>query len=144
MAARVADLLVEKGRQVFTVRADNTVGAVALLLSDNRIGAAPVLDAAGRLVGMISERDLVRGLGQHGEQALALPVADLMTREVMTCAMTDAIVELMQVMTDHRIRHLPVVEHGRLEGMISIGDVVKQRLAEAQSEVEALREFIAA
>ena len=97
----------------------------------------------GRLVGIISERDVIRGMGQYGAAALALTVDALMTREVETCAPEDQIVALMETMTLRRFRHLPVLRNGVLIGIVSIGDVVKQRLEEAQSELEALRSYIA-
>jgi CBS domain-containing protein len=142
MATRVSDVLKEKGHHVVTVEPEQTVASVAKILTQHRIGAAPVTEQPGRLIGIISERDIIRGISEHGETTLTLPAASLMTREVKTCAPTDAIVELMEVMTNQRIRHLPVLQDGSLHGIISIGDVVKQRLAEAQFELEQLRKYI--
>jgi CBS domain-containing protein len=143
MATRVLDVLKEKGRRVVTVTPAQTVASVAEVLTDNRIGAAPVIDEQGRLAGIISERDIVRGLSRHGGAALTLTATELMTTDVRTCSPGDAVVELMEIMTNQRIRHLPVVENRELQGIVSIGDVVKQRLAEAQMELEELRRYIA-
>jgi CBS domain-containing protein len=142
MATRVSDVLKEKGHHLVTVAPEETVASVARILTHNRIGAVPVTEQPGRLAGIISERDIIRGISEHGETALTLPAASLMTREVRTCSPGDAIVELMEVMTNQRIRHLPVLQDGSLQGIISIGDVVKQRLAEAQFELEQLRRYI--
>jgi CBS domain-containing protein len=142
MATKVSAVLEQKGHKVVTVAPRDTVASLVKVLSVNRIGAAPVIDE-GRLAGIISERDVIRGMAQHGDSVAALPVERLMTTEVRTCSSEDAIVELMEVMTLQRIRHLPVVRNGALEGIVSIGDVVKQRLAEAQSELNELRNYIA-
>jgi CBS domain-containing protein len=142
MATKVSAVLAQKGNKVVTVAPRDTVASLVKVLSVNRIGAAPVV-SEGRLAGIISERDVIRGMAQHGEKVAALPVERLMTTEVKTCSPEDAIVELMEVMTLQRIRHLPVVRNGALEGIVSIGDVVKQRLAEAQSELNELRNYIA-
>jgi len=142
MATKVSAVLESKGRNVVTVAPRDTVASLVKVLSVNRIGAAPVVSADGRLAGIISERDVIRGMAQHGDSVTALPVERLMTTEVRTCSPEDAIVELMEVMTLQRIRHLPVVRNGALEGIVSIGDVVKQRLQEAQSELNELRTYI--
>ncbi|MGH7918160.1 MAG: CBS domain-containing protein, partial [Candidatus Binataceae bacterium] len=141
MAIKVSDVLARKGRGVVTVAPHQTVAALAVILTDNRIGAVPVIDA-GRLAGIISERDVIHGMARHGMAVLAMPVEQLMTREVRTCIPDDPIVELMEVMTLQRIRHLPVMRDGELDGIVSIGDVVKQRLGEAQFELETLRGYI--
>jgi CBS domain-containing protein len=142
MATKVSAVLEHKGHTVVTVAPRDTVAALVNVLSRNRIGAAPVVDEAGHLAGIISERDVIRGIAKHGETVTALAVERLMTTEVRTCTPEDAIVELMEVMTLQRIRHLPVVSDGKLAGIVSIGDVVKQRLAEAQSELDELRNYI--
>jgi CBS domain-containing protein len=142
MATKVSAVLESKGRKVVTVAPRDTVASLVKVLSVNRIGAAPVVNGDGRLAGIISERDVIRGMAQHGDSVTALPVERLMTTEVRTCSPEDAIVELMEVMTLQRIRHLPVIRNGALEGIVSIGDVVKQRLAEAQSELNELRSYI--
>jgi CBS domain-containing protein len=143
MGTTVAEVLRNKGFNVVTTTPDSTVSQVARLLRSNRIGAVPVIDQNAALVGIISERDIVRGISDTGATVLDSAVTSLMTREVKTCTSTDAIVELMEIMTNQRIRHLPVVEGGTLKGIISIGDVVKQRLAEAHFELEELRKYIA-
>jgi CBS domain-containing protein len=142
MATKVSAVLEHKGHTVVTVAPRDTIAVLVEVLSRNRIGAAPVVDEAGRLAGIISERDVIRGIAQHGETVTALAVERLMTTEVKTCSPEDAIVELMEVMTLQRIRHLPVMRDGKLEGIVSIGDVVKQRLQEAQSELDELRNYI--
>jgi CBS domain-containing protein len=142
MATTVLDVLKRKGDSVLTALPDQKIASVVDLLTRNRIGATPVADQHGRLIGIISERDIIHGLAEFGDAVLDLPVDRLMTREVVTCSMEDAVVGLMEVMTDRRIRHLPVVQNGRLRGIVSIGDVVKQRLAEAQFELDELRRYI--
>jgi CBS domain-containing protein len=142
MTTTVLDVLKHKGDSVVTVVADQTIASVVGVLTRNKIGAAPVADRDGQLIGIISERDIIRGLAESGDEVLALAVDRLMTREVVTCSLQDSVVWLMEVMTNQRIRHLPVVQNGRLRGIVSIGDVVKQRLAEAQFELDELRRYI--
>ncbi len=142
MATKVSTVLEHKGYHVVTVAPHQTVASVAKVLTVNRIGAAPVVDEEDRLVGIISERDIIRGMSEHGDAVLALAVERLMTRDVMTCLPEDPIVEIMHVMTVQRVRHLPVIHNEALHGIISIGDVMKQRLEEAQFELEALRNYI--
>jgi len=142
MLTKVSAVLRHKGVRVITVVPDQTVASVARLLTVHRIGAAPVVDGEGRLVGIISERDIVRGVSETGASTLALLAEHLMTREVTTCSPEDQLVDLMEVMTNQRIRHLPVVQDGVLRGIVSIGDVVEQRLDEVQFEVEELRRYI--
>jgi len=142
MATKVSSILKHKGHHVVTVAPQHTVASVVKLLTQNRIGAAPVINQEGRLVGIISERDIIRGMSEHEQAALTLSAEQLMTREVRLCSPEDELVELMQVMTRQRIRHLPVVQNGALDGIVSIGDVVKQRLEEVQSEAEELRKYI--
>jgi CBS domain-containing protein len=142
MATKVSDVLKHKGHHVVTVAPSQSIASVVKVLTQNRIGAAPVTDGHGRVVGIISERDVIRGLSERGAAALDLDAGQLMTSEVRSCAPADPIVELMEVMTNQRIRHLPVIAGGMLDGIVSIGDVVKQRLAEAQFELEELRRYI--
>ncbi|HEY2484867.1 MAG TPA: CBS domain-containing protein [Candidatus Binataceae bacterium] len=142
MEAKVSDVLRHKGDRVVTLMPQQTVAAAVQLLTKNRIGAAPVVDEGGRVVGIVSERDIIRGMSEDAGALLALPVDQLMTREVKTCVPEDRLVDLMRVMTLQRIRHLPVVHSGALCGIVSIGDVVKQRLEEVQSEVEDLHRYI--
>ncbi len=143
MQIKVAALLKNKGSTIVTVAPRQSIASVASLLHAHRIGAAPVVDSKGDLVGMISERDIIRGIAQFGEAVLTQSAENLMTRAVRTCVPEDTIVDIMQLMTGQRIRHVPVLADGKLSGMVSIGDVVKQRLDEAQSELESLRSYIA-
>jgi len=140
----VRNILDTKGSRVTTIRPDATIGATSRLLAQQRIGAVLVTDAADKIVGIISERDIVAGLANHGATVADLTVADLMTRDVLTCSPGDTIADIMVVMTTRRVRHLPVVDEGRLVGVISIGDVVKYRLDEAKLEVESLRDYVLA
>ena len=131
------------GADVATVRPDATIADAAKLLKERNIGALVVTTEDGRLAGILSERDLVRGLPEHGADLLALKVKDRMTAEVTTCTPDDRVDDIMKLMTDGRFRHLPVVEEGKLAGIVSIGDVVKSRLEELESEATTLREYIA-
>jgi CBS domain-containing protein len=142
MEAKVSTVLQHKGNRVITVTPQQTIASVVEVLNANRIGAAPVISEEGRVVGMVSERDIIRGLAQHAGGLLTLPVDRLMTREVTTCSLENRLVDIMEVMTLQRIRHLPVIREGALHGIVSIGDVVKQRLEEVQSEVEDLHRYI--
>jgi CBS domain-containing protein len=142
MEAKVSAVLKLKGDRVVTVTPQQTVASVVEVLAKNRIGAAPVVNEDGQLVGIISERDIIRGLSEHADALLTLPAERLMTREVRTCTSEDRLVDIMRVMTVQRIRHLPVVQNGALHGIVSIGDVVKQRLEEVQLEVEQLHGYI--
>jgi len=142
MGTTVSSILKHKGHDVVTVAPQQTVTWVVEVLAQNRIGAVPVVNEGGQLVGIISERDIIRGISKHAEAVLTLPAHQLMTREVKTCTSEDQLVDIMEVMTLQRIRHLPVVEKGELHGIVSIGDVVKQRLEEVQSEAEELRSYI--
>lgn len=121
-----------------------SVAEISQQLSARRIGSVLVLDADGSVAGIVSERDLVRALARHGAKAMELEARQVMTREVVTCDPDDSIDGVMQTMTDGRFRHLPVVRHGELLGLVSIGDVVKARLEEAQHETEALKAYIVA
>ena len=138
----IAQILAGKSPDVVTTRPDATIAEVAKLLKAKRIGAVVVTDADGGLCGIISERDLARGLADHGADLLTLRVGDLMTREVSTCSPDDGIDQLMQQMTEGRFRHLPVVADGKMIGIISIGDVVKHRLQELEQEAHMLHDYI--
>lgn len=118
------------------------LAAAAKLLAAHRIGAVVIRGAGGRLAGILSERDIVRALAEHGAGALALPVAKVMTREVETCGEDDSVAAIMERMTAGKFRHLPVTSDGRLVGLISIGDVVKERVGEIEQETEAMRDYI--
>lgn len=131
-----------KGGAVVTTRPEATIGDIARLLAERRIGAVIVLDDAGTIAGVISERDIVTGLAAHGARVVDMKVAELMTRDVILCLPDATIEEVMAMMTNRRIRHLPVVEQGKLMGIVSIGDAVKSRLDEAALEVESLRQYV--
>jgi CBS domain-containing protein len=139
----IAQILAGKGREVVSTRPDATIAEVAGLLKARRIGAVVVTDADGQLCGIISERDLARGLADHGADLLDMRVSQLMTADVVTCSPEDGIGQLMQTMTERRFRHLPVVQDGRMVGIISIGDVVKHRLQELEAEASLLHDYIA-
>lgn len=140
---QVAGILKAKGHVVVTTRPEATVAEVARLLKRERIGAAVVTDEDGNVAGIISERDLVRALPDHGAAVMEKRAAELMTRPVVTCAPEDTIEDVMRKMTDGRFRHLPVLEDGKLAGIVSIGDVVKNRMDELESETTLLRQYIA-
>ena len=140
----VAAILKEKGRAVETAGLQTTVMDVAARLSARRIGAIVITAADGSIAGIISERDVIRVIGQHGASALDWPVSEAMTRAVQTCRESDTIDTLMSVMTAGRFRHLPVLENGRLAGIVSIGDVVKHRVAEVEHEATMMRDYITA
>ena len=131
------------GADVATTRPDATIADAAKLLKERNVGALVITTEDGRLAGILSERDLVRGLPDHGADLLALKVKDRMTAEVTTCTPDDRVDAIMKLMTDGCFRHLPVVEEGKLVGIVSIGDVVKSRLEELESETTTLREYIA-
>jgi CBS domain-containing protein len=139
----VETILKTKGRDVITTRPDATVAAAARELQQRSIGAIVVLDDKGGVSGILSERDVVHTLAKIGPASLSLPVSEVMTRRLYTCKLTDTINDLMALMTAQRIRHLPVVEMGKLCGIVSIGDVVKYRLEEVEFEAGALREYVA-
>lgn len=141
---QVRHILRDKGREVFSIPSDATLSEAARLLASKRIGALIVRERDGSLAGILSERDIVRALAQASVNALPQTVAQHMTRAVATCCEGDSIDELMEMMTRGRFRHIPVVEDDRLTGIISIGDVVKTRIAETVQEAQSLREYIAA
>jgi CBS domain-containing protein len=138
----VAMILTDKGREVATVLPGTSIKDVIALLASKKIGAAVVCDTEKRVRGIVSERDIVRILASHGPAVLSEPVSDHMTKDVVTCADRDTVAWLMEEMTSHRFRHMPVVDAGRLIGIVSIGDVVKQRIALAELEANSMREYI--
>jgi CBS domain-containing protein len=142
METRVYSVLKQKGSNVVTAVADQSIASFAALLYAHKIGATPVIDAENQVVGIISERDVIRGLIEHGAAVLTMPVSTLMTRLVSTCSPDDRIGDVLEMITLNRTRHIPVLSEGKLEGIISIGDVVKQLLEEAQYEVRSLRTYI--
>lgn len=139
----VVSILKQKGRAVSTVPPTITLQEVAKRLTQRRIGALVVVGARGEIEGIISERDIIRALSEAGGSCLQRPVAETMTRQVVTCQETDTLDELMAMMTQRRFRHLPVVTDGDLVGIISIGDVVKHHVAEIEMEATAMRAYIA-
>jgi CBS domain-containing protein len=139
----VARMLAEKGREVFTTQPDRTLREVIELLAARGVGAVVVADPSMAVLGILSERDVVRVLARYGAAALDDQVSRHMTPKVTTVTRDDTIDHLMQTMTEGRFRHLPVVEDGRLIGIVSIGDVVKRHVSEIDTERQALREYIA-
>jgi CBS domain-containing protein len=140
----VSQVLKAKGDLVFTTSPRDSVDAVAAMLNTRRVGAIVVVDDDRSVVGIVSERDIVRIVAEQGGAGLGKPVADCMTREVVFAKPTEAVDEILARMTDRRIRHLPVVVDGRLLGIVSIGDLVKAKIAETEAEAEGLRAYIAA
>ena len=138
-----ASILKEKGREVLTTQPHRTLKEVAALLSERGVGAAVVSDATMRVLGIISERDIVRAIGAGGASTLDEPVSRHMTVRVTTVTQSASIDNVMETMSAGRFRHLPVVEGDRLVGIVSIGDVVKRHVDAIDSERRALREYIA-
>jgi len=138
----VGIILAGKGRDVVTIEPAATLAAAVNLLAEKRIGALLILGADRRVIGVLSERDIVRVLAERGAAALDEPVASAMTRKVSTCNEAETIASIMERMTVGKFRHLPVVEQGRLVGLISIGDVVKHRLHEMERDSAAMRDYI--
>jgi CBS domain-containing protein len=139
----VASILKHKGRDCATIKQDQTVHEAVRIMAERKIGAMVVVDDAGGIAGIVSERDVVANLANGHAELLAAPVARIMTRDVFTCSPSDSTEQLMAQMTHSRIRHLPVKEDGKLAGIVSIGDVVKWRMAEIESRNAALQEYIA-
>jgi CBS domain-containing protein len=137
---RVSDILDHKGREVVTVPAAISVAALARLLRTRRIGAAVVVADDQAMIGIVSERDVVHHIASDGEAALHLPVREIMSAPVETCTPDEDIKHIMATMTQKRIRHVPVLDNGRLAGIVSIGDVVRHRLAENTMEISVLRD----
>ena len=140
----VSHILRDKGRDVLAIAPDATLAEAARVLTKNRIGALIVRAEGHVLAGILSERDIVRALAEQGVAALALSVAACMTTDVAVCEENDTIEEIMETMTQCRFRHMPVVEDDNIVGIVSIGDVVKTRIAETLREAQALKEYIAA
>ena len=138
----VKAILSGKGSDVTTIEPTATIAEAAKLLAERRIGAVLVLGIEDRVAGILSERDIVRALNERGTGVLVQRVDQVMTRKVFTCSESDTVAQIMEQMTAGKFRHVPVVDQGRLVGIISIGDVVKYRLHEIESESNALREYI--
>ena len=139
----VAAILRHKGYQVTTVSPTMTIDRVASVLADQRIGAALVIDSTGQLLGIVSERDIVRCLAANGARTLEMTAGQLMTRALQVARPETTVAEAMTRMTVGRFRHLPVMEQGALVGLISIGDVVKARIMEQEDEVDSLKAYVA-
>ncbi len=138
----VSIILADKGREVVTIEPGASLARAAKLLAEKRIGAALILGADLRLVGIISERDIVQAIAARGAAALDEPVSQTMTRKVETCNENETISSIMERMTNGKFRHVPVVDQGRLAGIVSIGDVVKHRLQQVERESAAMRDYI--
>jgi CBS domain-containing protein len=138
----VKAVLAAKGGDVVTIEPNTNVLAATKLLAERRIGALVVTGPDRRVIGIVSERDIVQRLAVHGPATLDLPLNEVMTRKVMTCTPADTISSVMERMTQGKFRHLPVVDQGRLSGIVSIGDMVKHRLEEMEREQSALRDYI--
>lgn len=138
-------ILKRKGDKVITIAPETTVGETTKILKRERIGALVVCDGEGSILGIVSERDIVAGLGDEKRRSglLEAQASALMTRDVVTCSPADEVQKCMQLMTEHHIRHLPVTENGAMVGLVSIGDIVKSRLEELESEAGFLRGMIA-
>lgn len=139
----VAHILRQKGTSVVTVEPDDSVQTIVDMLARHRIGAVVVVDAHGGIAGIVSERDVVRAMVGDAASVIGKTAKDIMTAKVRTCSPTDSEAELMQMMTESRIRHLPVVANGRVAGMISIGDVVKLRIESMEAEADQMKTYIA-
>lgn len=138
----VKSIIDAKGRDVVTIEPDASLDTAAKLLVERRIGAVVVLGPDHRVIGILSERDIVRAVSEQGSTALQGQVSQMMTRKVATCTLDETIHSIMERMTTGKFRHMPVVEQGRLAGIVSIGDVVKNRIVEMEQESAALRDYI--
>lgn len=139
----VQTILKIKGSDVVTVRPEVTIAALARLLDAKRIGIVVVCEDAGDVIGVISERDIVRGIRDHGERVPTMRVADLMTRDAVTCTPGETVIQAIALMAERGVRHLPVVENGKLRGLVSVGDMLKYLWQQAKLDEEALRTYIA-
>jgi len=138
----VAAILKHKGFTVTSVFPTATIAEVALVLADRRIGAVPVIDRADQLLGIVSERDIVRSLAANAARTLEMTAGQLMTRSLQVAHPSTSVAEAMRMMTEGRFRHLPVMEKDRLVGLISIGDVVKARIIQQDTEVDSLKAYV--
>jgi len=139
----VASILADKGHDIVTATETDTIGDICRRLTEHRFGAILVTNPDGAIGGILSERDIVKACARHGASALDSSAADLMTRDVVTVTPGDTITTVMERMTAGRFRHMPVLNEGRVVGVISIGDVVKHRIAQAEREAEEMRSYIA-
>ena len=139
---KLKDILGKKGSKVWTVKASQTIQNALKVLVNQKIGALLVLDEKGGIIGIVSERDIVRGCYQSGKELDAMPVSQLMTKEVVIGSPEDETSYIMGVMTQKRVRHVPVVAGGKLQGIVSIGDIVKSVIEDSQYEIHYLKEYI--
>lgn len=139
----VASILAEKGRNVLTARPDTLVSDIVDTLAANKVGAMVLTDDRGAVAGIVSERDIVREIANRGAAVLDQPASACMTSKVVSCSEANTVDQVMNVMTVNRFRHLPVVEDGRLVGIISIGDVVKRKIEQVEQDAEQMRNYIA-
>lgn len=139
----ICQVLSDKGDRVFTASPSETIETVAMRLWTRRIGSVVVVDEGDHVVGLVSERDVVRVVAEGGGEALGHPVSEVMHREVAVAAPSDTVESILARMTDRRVRHLPVCHERRLVGLVSIGDLVKSKIAETEAEAEHLRAYIA-
>ena len=140
----LSQILREKGDLVFTASPSETIAAAAALLHTRRVGALILVDEEGAVAGIVSERDVVRAVAEFGERALSKPVSICMTSDVIFAQPTETVDSLLSRMTDRRIRHLPVVHEERLVGIVSIGDLVKSKIDEIETEAQTLKSYISA
>lgn len=138
---RIADVLRNKGAAVSTINQEATVQELLAGLAEHNIGAMVVVTSSG-VVGMVSERDIVRQLHTHGASVLSRPISTIMTATVATCTKSDTVDSISLLMTKNRVRHVPVLEDGKLIGIVSIGDVVKSRMEELEAEQQQLHSYI--
>ncbi len=140
----IEQILNDKGRTVVTLYTDETLQEAARRLDEHRIGAVVAVDREGAICGVLSERDIVRQLARHGGSVLGMSVGEAMTRSVITIEADATVDRALQVMSDRRIRHLPVMHDGRLTGVVSIGDLVKWKIAQTVAEAEAMKSYLGA
>ncbi len=140
---KLTELLQASGQEVITIKSRDSIANAADALTKNKIGALLVEGEDGKIIGILSERDIVGGMGPHGADLHDVAVSELMTADIIHCAPQDTVNKAMEMMTERRIRHLPVFDGDELLGLISIGDLVKWRIMEVQAEAEAMRQYIA-
>jgi CBS domain-containing protein len=138
----ISDVLRAKGDLVFTATPNETIGAIAAMLFARRVGAMVVVEGDRQVIGIVAERDIVRVVAEEGGTGLGNPVSRCMSREVIFAGPSETVNALLERMTDRRIRHMPVCDHGRLIGIVSIGDLVKSKIKETEAEAEGLRAYI--
>lgn len=138
----IEQILNDKGRDVVTVYSDQTLSQAAVLLDERRIGAVVAIDRSAAIAGVLSERDIVRQIARYAAGALDMPVSEAMTRAVISIEASLSVDDALQLMTDRRVRHLPVLRDGALTGVVSIGDLVKWKIATTEAEAEAMKSYL--